>query len=133
MTWGFDESVSKSRAASAAQAHCEREIRVAYAKAGEAESAYRQALAEAITRLHGEGVAWSACRDVATGDQHVAALRLARDVAVGVREAAVQAAWRAAADRRDVARFADHSLRRELMENGGNDPRLAWTTERTMV
>ena len=47
--------------------------------------------------------------------------------AAGRPNSAQQASWRHAADRRDVARFADWSMRRELSEHGQPDERLSWT------
>jgi hypothetical protein len=40
-------------------------------------------------------------QDLAKGDKHVADLRFKRDVAEGIREAAVSALWRHTADRRE--------------------------------
>ena len=87
-----------------------------------AEEAYRLALAEAIVRLHAAGTAWSVCADVARGEKPVAELRRKRDIANGVQEALVQAAWRRAADRKDAQRFSDWSQRRELAEGYGQTP-----------
>lgn len=82
----------------------------------EAERAYREALATRIVALKAEGTAVTACADIARGEKSVAALKHARDVAEGVREAAGQAAWRASADRRAEQSFLEWSLRRDLAE-----------------
>jgi hypothetical protein len=81
-----------------------------------AEEAYRVALAEAIVTAHAGGKAWTVCGDIARGDKNVARLRRERDIAEGVRDAAVQAAWRRSADRRDTERFTEWSMRRDLAE-----------------
>lgn len=124
--WTFDEAEERCKAASLRQEAIEKELRQAYVTAAEADEAYRVALAKEIVRQHDAGVAWSAASDLARGHQLVAALRRQRDVAEGVREALVQAAWRRAADRKDAQRFSDWSQRRELAENGGPDDRLAF-------
>ena len=88
-----------------------------------AEEAYRVALAVEIVRQHDEdGVAWSVAPDLARGNKRVAELRRKRDIAEGMREAAVQASWRHTADRKDTQRFIDWSMRRELAEGAGMVP-----------
>jgi hypothetical protein len=114
--WDFDTAVSKSRDASAGQRSAEKFMRDAFADFAKAEEAYRIALSQEIITLHNSGVAWTVCGDVARGNEKVARLRRERDIAEGVKEAAVQAAWRAAADRRDTARFSDWSARRDIAE-----------------
>lgn len=88
----------------------------------QAERAYREALAKKILELRADGMAITACSDVARGEKHVAELKFRRDVAEGVREAAVQTAWRAAADRRAEHAFVTWSMRRDLAEFHGDDP-----------
>lgn len=89
----------------------EETLRQAYRDAAQKEETYRVELAKEITRQHGEGVAWTACQDMARGNQHVAHLRFERDVAEGVKEAAQAALWRLTADRRDLGRLVDWSMR----------------------
>ena len=60
------------------------------------------------------------CADLARGDDKVARLRRERDVAEGVKEAANQASWRRAADRKDIGRLIEWSARRDLAT--GLDP-----------
>jgi hypothetical protein len=86
-----------------------------------AERAYREALAKRILELRAEGMAVTACGDVARGDKHVADLKFKRDVADGVREAAAQTAWRASADRKAEQAFIEWSMRRDLAEYHGRD------------
>lgn len=88
----------------------------------EAEERYRKELAVEIVKVHQDGIAWSTAPDIARGDPDVARLRMERDVAEGVKEAMVQAAWRRNADRKDAQRFADWSMRREIAEFHGDDP-----------
>jgi hypothetical protein len=119
----FDEPHARDaeRLATSLQAGAEQELRRAFTVAADAERAYRKALAEAITRLHADGTAWTACGDLARGDSTVADLRYARDVAEGVKEAAVQASWRHAADRRALGRLVEWSARRDLAATGETD------------
>lgn len=118
--WSFQEARAKCAAASSAQIACEKQMRDASQSFAEKEESYRVALAKAIVRAHDEdGKAWSVCPDLARGDENVARLRRNRDIAEGVREATTQAAWRAAADRKDAQRFADWSQRREFADGGG--------------
>jgi hypothetical protein len=76
------------------------------------------ALSERITSLHADGVAWSAAADIARGEQKVAHLKMLRDIAAGVRDAAEQAGFRLNADRRILERLTEWSMRRELAEGG---------------
>jgi hypothetical protein len=83
------------------------------------EEAYRMALAEEIVRQHDAGVAWTVAQDMARGDKHVAKLRRERDIAEGMREAAMQDAWRRVADRKDTQAFIEWSKQREMAEGYG--------------
>lgn len=117
--YDFGEAREAAGRASLAQQQAENFIREAAGDFARKEEAYRVALAKRITELHAEdGVAWTVCGDLARGDATVARLRMERDIAEGVQEAAKQAAWRRAADRRDTERFIDWSMRRELAEVG---------------
>lgn len=100
--------------ASRAQAVAEDLIRQSYSHAAAAERAYRQALAEEILKLRAEGVAITVAQDLARGSKHVSDLRFKRDIADGVREAARQATFRHAADRRELEQLVDWSQRVEL-------------------
>lgn len=120
----LSEAREAARMASSQQQASEQAVRDASKNLAEAERQYRMALAQKIVTLHAEGTAWTACQDVAKGDEKVARLRYDRDVKAGVLEAAQQAAWRHTADRKDLGRFIDWSQRRELAENGGPDDRL---------
>ena len=123
----FDEQDARNAARMAAslQAGAEDQIRESFKVQAEKEQAYRVELAKKITELHADGVAWTVCADLARGDEKVARLRLERDVAEGVREAAVQASWRRAADRKDIGRLIEWSARRDLA--AGLDPEDAAT------
>lgn len=116
--WGFQQSVDKDRAASAQQKACEDFLRDSYRRFAEAESTFRQLLAAEIVRQIADGAARTVAADLARGVREVAEARMARDICEGVVEAAKQAAWRAASDRKSVARFADWSQRRLLAEGG---------------
>jgi len=112
----FAAAVAANRAASEAQQNAERW----YAQKGrhyaDAERAYREALAQAITRLKAEGVAISVAQDLARGDKHVATLRYERDVAEGLRDAAAQSIWRHTADRRGLDVLLDWSKRAAFLD-----------------
>lgn len=89
-----------------------------YAKA---EKAYRLALRLEITRLHlEEGVAWTACGDMARGETKVADLKLKRDVAEGLAKAADDVSYQRAADRRVVDQLTAWSMR--IAPDGQYDP-----------
>lgn len=120
--WTFDQARDKCLEASVAQRSAEQFMRDTAKEYALAEEAYRKALAVQIVHEHNDGVAWTVAPDLARGDEKVAGLRRRRDIAEGVREAAVQAAWRAAADRRDAQRFADWSMRRDIAEGYGDAP-----------
>lgn len=110
--WDFAQAMVNANAQKAAQANAEKFFKEQSKLYAEAEEAYRLALAQEIVRQHNEeGVAWSVAPDLARGDKKVAELRKKRDIAEGMRDAALQALWRAAADRRDLGRFIDWSMR----------------------
>lgn len=117
--YDFAQARQAAANASRAQAAAEDFIRSAAKDAAVAEEAYRVALAERIVELRAAGDAATLCKDLARGDKNVAKLKRDSMIADGVREAAVQAAWRRAADRRDTERFIDWSARRELAEGYG--------------
>jgi hypothetical protein len=116
--WDFDQAREACRVASKAQESAEEALRQAARDLARAEEAYRLALAKKITELRAQGMAATLCADLARGDAQVARLRFNRDVADGVREASLHAAWRRNQDRKDCQRFADWSQRRELAEGG---------------
>lgn len=109
--YSFGEARAAIERASVAQRNAEDRIREAYRDYGEAERAYRKALAVRITELRAEGTPATACADLARGDKHVADLRYRRDVFEGVREAAKSAVWRHTADRRELEQLVDWSRR----------------------
>ncbi len=115
--WDFARAREAAAAASRAQAAAEDFMREAHRDAALKEEAYRKRLAEEIVVVHHAGSAWTVAQDLARGHVEVARLRRERDIAEGVKEAAVQAAWRRAADRRDVGRFADWSMRVDLRDD----------------
>jgi rubrerythrin len=120
--WSFDQARTACRDASVAQAAVEKDLVKAFRDYAAAEERYRIALAKQILDCHVDGIAWSTAPDIARGDKTVAALRRERDIAEGLKEALVQAAWRRNADRKDAQRFSDWSQRRELAEFHGRDP-----------
>jgi hypothetical protein len=112
----FAAAVAASREASEAQQNAERWYAQKGRECAEAEKAYREALAQAITRLRGDGVAISVAQDLARGDKHVAELRFNRDLAEGLRDAAAQSIWRHTADRRELEQFLDWSKRAAFLD-----------------
>ena len=121
--YDFAAATAAQQAASAQQRQAELFVIDSWKRYAEAERAYREALSKRIVALRAEGVAVTACSDIARGEKAVAALKLARDVAEGVREAAGQAAWRASADRKAQQTFAEWSMRRDLAEGYAGDQR----------
>lgn len=115
--WSFEQARQAARIATTSQRATEGELRRAAAGAAEAERAYRCALATKIVELRAAGEAATVSADLARGDKAVADLRYRRDVAEGVREATSQAAWRAAADRKDTASFIAWSMRATLRDD----------------
>lgn len=122
LPWTIQDARDALAASSAAQVSSENAVKEAVKTAAHAEKAYRVALAKKITELRAEGAAATTAADLARGDEHVATLRFHRDVAEGVKEATVQAGWRASADRRDAEALATWSMKRELAENGVSRP-----------
>jgi len=120
--WSFEQAQQAARLSTQLQRHAEKELRDRSRDAAIAEEAYRVLLAKAIVEAHAGGVAWSVASDVARGRPDVAKLRMHRDIAEGVREATVQAAWRAAADRRDTQSFLTWSMRADLRDDQAEPP-----------
>lgn len=121
--WDFNQARHVAARASAQQLSAEEFLKQAYKDFAVAEETYRLLLAQEIVRQHDhDGVAWTVAPDLARGNKQVAAARAKRDIAEGVKEAAAQQAWRAAADRRTAERLIEWSMRRELAE--GYDERL---------
>lgn len=117
--YSFAEATEAASRASRAQHAAEEFVRESYKDYAQAEETYRVALAKRIVELRAEGVAATLAQDMAKGDPNVARLRMLRDVAEGVKEAATQAAWRRSADRRSTELFCGWSMRRDLAEGAG--------------
>jgi thymidylate synthase ThyX len=109
--YDFGEARTKVAEASDAMKAAEQFRRDASEALAEAERTYRVALAKRIVAVHGEGAAWTVAQDLARGDKQVADLRYDRDVAKGVLDAAETVAWRHTADRRDLSKLIDWSMR----------------------
>lgn len=113
LPWSIQDARDALAASSSAQRAAEDALREAVKTYAAAEERYRRALAAAIIENRATGPATIA-QDVARGHDSVAHLRYQRDVAEGVREAAVQVGWRASADRKDAQALAAWSMKREL-------------------
>lgn len=109
--WDFHQSQEASRDGSANQRRAEKWLIDAFKDYAAKEEAYRVALATRILEFKAGGMAITACGDLARGDKKVARLKLERDVAEGVKEAAAQSGWRASADRKDTLTFIEWSQR----------------------
>lgn len=118
--YSFGEARVKIDEASRAMKSAEEFLRDSFKEAARTEREYRMALAARILELHADGVAWTACQDVARGDAKVARLRYERDVAEGVKEAAQGVTWRHTADRRDLSKLIDWSMR--VAPDGQHEP-----------
>jgi hypothetical protein len=113
--FAVEDAREAAHQASELQRGIEDKLRQASRDLAEAERLYREQLTIRIIELHAkDGVAWTACETIAKGERGVAALRFKRDVAKGVLESFQQQAFRYAADRRDLSRFIEWSMRREL-------------------
>ena len=119
LPWSFEEAERRLSQASSRQQQAEDALKAAHKDAAEAEDNYRLQLAKVITSLRDMSIPATVCLDLAKGSEDVAELRRVRDVAEGVKAAAEQACWRRNADRRDAARLADWSCRREFAEAAG--------------
>lgn len=115
--WDIDEAVEKAHAGAALQRQSEADVRDAYKAYAEADENYRKALARKIVELRASGASIVLSRDLARGDEEIAMLKRVAVIAEGVKEAAHQASWRRSADRRDIERFSEWSMRRNLAEN----------------
>lgn len=129
--YDFTEAVAAARRAAEAQKAGEQAVRDAATDLGEKERAYRLALARKIVELRAGGNAATLAADLARGDEGVADLRYARDVADGVLKAAEQRAWRHTADRKDMLEFITWSRMRDLAEgyHGAAEPRWSHSAD----
>jgi hypothetical protein len=109
--WDFGQARDNAAKAAQMQSAAEQAYRDASRELADKERTYRVTLAQEITRLHTDGVAWTASDDMARGQAHVAAVRFDRDCQRGVLKAAEAAMWRCNANRRDVQMFIDWSKR----------------------
>jgi hypothetical protein len=109
--WSFGEARDNAAKAAKLQSTAEQAYREASRELADKERTYRIALMQEITRLHTDGVAWTASEDMARGQAHVAAARFDRDCQRGVLKSAEAAMWRCNANRRDVQMFIEWSKR----------------------
>lgn len=120
----FTEAREAARKASESQKATEDAMLEASRTKAATERSYRIALANRIIQAHDDGIAWTACGDIARGDKTVAQLRYERDIAEGVSEALEQAAWRHSADRKDLQRLIAWSER--VAPDGQFEPGVSW-------
>lgn len=123
--YDFDEARSAINTAKAQQAAAEAQIKQAFRDYGAAERAYRMALAVEIVKLRAESTPATVCQDLAKGMPKVADLRYKRDVAEGVKEAALSAIWRHTADRRELEQLVSWSMR--VAPDGQTMPQPEWS------
>jgi len=110
VVWDFDTCVLKMRAVSLAQAEAEKDFQIAGEQYADAERTYRVELAKRMTVLRADGMPATLIPDLAKGDERIALLKMERDSAKTLQEAATQALWRHTADRRDTQRIVDYSM-----------------------
>ena len=120
--WTFDQARAASEGAELEQRRVESEVTQAYREYAKAERLYRVALARRIWELKAQGIAITACENLAKGDPAIAVLKEERDSKEGLKETAKVAAWRCNADRHDVRDFIQWSARRDLAEGLGHAP-----------
>jgi hypothetical protein len=121
--WDFVEATTHAREAMEEQRAAEGNRESAAVDLAEAERLYRKALAKKIVELHDGGAAWSTCADLARGDDGVADLRYARDLAKGMLDVAETQAWRHNANRRELLSFIEWS--KHVAPLGEQRPRAA--------
>lgn len=107
--WDFGEARENAARAAKLQRAAEAAYRGASRDLAEKERSYRVALAKEITRLHASGVAWTTSEELGRGNEQVADLRYARDLAKGVLKASAAATWRQSANRKDCDQFIEWS------------------------
>jgi hypothetical protein len=107
--WDFHQAVEASRKAKEAQIEAEEIVRLSAKEYAEAERLYRVGLAKRIVELVAEGKPATVAKDLARGDPRVADLAYDMAVALGVKEAMEQRAWRHTADRKDVQNLTEWS------------------------
>ena len=88
-----------------------------------AEKLYREELAKEITRQRAKGEASTTARDLARGQEHIAKLAYARDVAAGMVDAAQQSIYRHTANRRELLQFIEWSRRAAFLDVETPEPR----------
>lgn len=116
----FAGAIAGARRAAEAQKAGEQAVRDAATQLAECERCYRVMLAKQILREHADGCAWTVAQDLARGNENVADLRYARDVAQGVLEAAQSRVWRHTADRKDMLSMIEWS--RRVAPDGQHEP-----------
>lgn len=126
LPWDIQQARDALADSSVRQRSAEETLRESVKAYAAAEERYRCALALAIMELRANGPATIA-QDLARGQEKVAKLRYARDMAEGMREAAVQVGWRASADRRDAQALCSWSMKRDLSDDhdGQREPDVA--------
>lgn len=118
MTQPFDFQAAReaSLMASQAQEASEDDLRAAAKDYARKENLYRVALARKIVELRADGMSITLAGDIARGTPDIAELKFERDLADGMLKAAEQAAWRHAADRKDLLRFIGWSERASFLD-----------------
>lgn len=109
--YDFAEARAQANAASVRTQQAEDFFKQCAREYAQKEAAYRQALAEKIVELRAAGQPTTLAGDLARGDKAVSHLKRERDIAEGMKDASLQSLWRLAADRRDLGRFIDWSMR----------------------
>ena len=108
--WDFNEARQAVYRASQYQLEAQAEIGEAMERQARAEAAYRVGLAQEMTRLRVEGFPATLIGDLARGNEAIATLKLERDLATGLVEAAKQNVWRVNNDRKDAQSLLRWSL-----------------------
>lgn len=114
--YDFLRAQQANTTASATQRAAEKFIIDCYTQYANAEAAYRKALSDRLVTLRAEGGPVTGNGDIARGERLIADLKMRRDIAEGMKEASVQAAWRASKDREAELKFIEWSMRRDLAD-----------------
>jgi hypothetical protein len=112
--------------ASELQRDVEDDLRRAGRRLASLERAFRRNLSIRIWELRKQGIAITACENLAKGEEPVCTLRKKRDDAQVQVEVLQQQAFRRGADRKDVHLLLDWSMRRDLRTD---TPPADWRTQ----
>lgn len=120
--YDFGQALEATNNAKAAQKVAEENLKAAWRDFGAKRKAYQLALAKKVVELKAAGQPSTYLLELARGDDEVAKLRYAKDIAEGVKEAAASALWRHSGDRHDLREFIQWSKAVDIRVHLHDDP-----------